>query len=145
MPTPFKGKGDTMGTRKTTDLYVTTTNELGTLSKLATPLKTGNVNIESFVAWEEGKNANFRFITTDNRKAKEIWTKAGYTVKEEPVVMWTTTNTPGTLGKGTTALAEARINTICAYASTTTGTNTSTVVFYTDNPDRTNDVLGKLG
>jgi len=133
-----------MGTRKTTDLYVTAKNELGILSRLTTPLGTNNVNIESFVAWEEGNMANFRFVTSDNGKAKEFWTKAGYTVKEEPVVMWTTTNKPGTLNKGTTALAEAKINTFCAYSSSTRDMNTTTVIFYTNNPDRANDVLNKI-
>ncbi len=134
-----------MGTRKTTDLWVTTTNELGALSRLTTQLKSNNVNVECFVAWEEGKTANFRFTTSDNNKARDLWTKAGYTVKEEPVVLWTTSNRPGTLHEGTTALAEANINTFCSYASTPGGTNTTTVVFYTDNPDRTTDVLNRLG
>jgi hypothetical protein len=49
------------------------------------------------------------------------------------------------LNAGTTALAEARINTECCYASTTTGTNTCTVTFYTDNPERANEVLNKIG
>ncbi|MFA4873776.1 MAG: hypothetical protein WC956_03260 [bacterium] len=133
-----------MTTRKTTDLYVTTTNEMGTLSRLTTQLKMNNVNIESFVAWEEGNKANFRFVTSDNNKAKDLWTKAGYTVKEDPVVLWTTKNTPGMLHEGTTAIAEAKINTICNYASTTKDTGTTTVVFYTNNPDRTYDVLNKL-
>ena len=133
-----------MTTRKTTDLWVAMTNELGALSKLTTTLKTNNVNIESFVAWEEGKTANFRFVTSNNTKAKEVWTKEGYNVKEDTIVLWTTTNKPGTLNTGTTALAEANVNTICTYA-TTTGPNTCTVAFYTDNPDRTTEILNKIG
>jgi len=133
-----------METRKTTDLWVMTPNDLGALAKITTQLKANNVNIESFVAWKEGNTANFRFLTSDNSKARELWTKAGYTVKEEPVVLWTTNNRPGMLHEGTTALAEAKVNTFCSYSSTTSGTNTTTVVFYTDNPDRTNDVLSKL-
>ena len=143
-----------MTTRKTTDLFVTTNNELGTLSRLTNYLKMNNINVESFVAWEEGKNAHFRFVTSDNKRARELWTKEGYTVKEDPVVMWTTSNTPGRLYAGCTAIAEAKINTFCNYASTPTtgtgtgtgtGTNTCTVVFYTNNPDRTYDVLNKIG
>jgi len=133
-----------MTTRKTTDLWVTTKNELGALARLTTPLKTNNINVESFVAWEEGGNANFRFVTNNNTKARDIWTKEGYKVKEEPVVLWITNNKPGVLSNGTTALAEAKINTYCTYA-TTTETGTCMVAFYTDNPDRTNDVLKKIG
>ena len=134
-----------MGTRKTTDLWVTTKNETGALAKLTTPLKTNNINVENYVAWEEGDTANFRFVTNDNTKAREIWTNAGYTVKEDPVVLWSTNNTPGTLNAGTTALAEANINTICTYATTTKDTNTTTVVFYTNNIDRTAEVLNNIG
>lgn len=134
-----------MGTRKTTDLWVTTKNETGALAKLTTPLKTNNINVENYVAWEEGDTANFRFVTNDNTKAREIWTNAGYTVKEDPVVLWNTNNTPGTLNAGTTALAEANINTICTYATTTKDTNTTTVVFYTNNIDRTAEVLNNIG
>ena len=134
----------TTGSRKTTDLWVTTPNEMGTLAKLTTALKGNNINIESFMAWEEGTKANFRFVTSDNAKARELWTKEGYTVQEQPVVLWNTTNRPGAVYAASTALAEAHINTTCTYATTTAGTDTATVVFYTDNPDRTNEVLGKL-
>jgi hypothetical protein len=133
-----------MTTKKTTDLYVTTKNELGSLSRLTTPLKTNNINVENYVAWEEGNTAHFRFVTNDNAKTRELWTKEGYTVKEDPVVLWNTTNTPGTLNKGSTALAEGRVNTSCTYATTNTGNNTTTAVFYTDNPDRARDILDQL-
>lgn len=132
-----------MTTRKTTDLWVTTKNELGTLARLTTPLKANNINVESFVAWEEGGNANFRFVTNNNTKAREIWTNDGFKVKEDTVVMWTTNNKPGILSNGTTALAEAKINTYCTYATTIEGGN-CTVTFYTDNPDRTTEVLNKI-
>lgn len=133
-----------MGCCKKTDLWVTTKNEMGALAKLTATLKNNNVNVENFVAWEEGSDANFRFVTSDNTKAKETWANAGYTVQETPVVLWNTTNTPGALNTAMTALAEANVNTICTYA-TTTGTDTTTVVFYTDNPDRANEVLNKVG
>lgn len=133
-----------MTTRKMTDLYVTTKNELGMLSRLTTALKANNINIENYVAWEEGNTAHFRFVTNNNTKARDLWTKEGYTVKEDAVVLWNTTNTPGTLNKGTTALAEGRVNTVCTYASTPEGTNTTTAVFYTDNPDRARDILDKI-
>ena len=133
-----------MGVRKTTDLWVTTPNELGALSKLTTPFKPHNINVESFVCWEEGNNAYFRLVTNDNTRAREIWTKEGYTVKENPVVLWTTPNIPGRLSAATTALAEAHINTIYTYSSTT-GTGETTVVFYTNNPDRTYEILNKVG
>lgn len=133
-----------MTTKKTTDLHVTTENELGALSRLTTPLKANDVNIENYVAWEEGNTAHFRFVTNNNAKAKELWAKEGYTVNEDPVVLWNTTNTPGTLNRGSTALAEGRVNTVCTYASTNTETDTTTAVFYTDNPDRAYDILEKL-
>jgi hypothetical protein len=134
-----------MGCNKTTDLYVTTPNELGILAKLTTQLKTNRINIENFAAWEEGTNACFRFVTNNNTKAREIWSKEGYKVTEEPVVLWTAPNMPGSLNNAMTALAEARVNTHFTYSSTTSGTNTSTVVIYTDNPDTANKVLSKLG
>ena len=133
-----------MGARKTTDLWVTTPNELGALSRLTTPFKPHNINIESFVCWEEGNDAHFRLVTNNNSKAREICTKEGYTVKEEPVVLWTTPNTPGRLSAATTALAEANINTYCTYACCM-GTGETMVAFYTNNPDRTYEILNRLG
>lgn len=132
-----------MGARKSTDLWVTTPNELGALSKLTMQFQPNNINIESFVCWEEGNNAQFRLVTNNNNRAREICTKAGYTVKEEPIVLWTTTNTPGRLNAATTALAEAKINTNCTYACST-GTDQTTVAFYTNNPDRAYEILNKL-
>ena len=133
-----------MGARKTTDLWVITPNELGALAKLTMPFKTNNINIESFVCWEEKNNAHFRLVTSNNKKAKELCTQAGYTVKEEPIILWTTSNAPGRLNAATTALAEAKINTSCTYACST-GPGETTVAFYTNNPDRTREILNKLG
>lgn len=133
-------------TRNTTDLWVETKNELGTLSRMTTPLKENNVNIEYFVGWEEGSNANFCLITNDNAKAKELLTNNGFTVKKEnTVTLWEAPNTPGTLNNASTALAEARINTSCIYHATSPNTNTTTVVYYTDNPEKTNEILAKIG
>ena len=143
---PLSGKENIMGeTRKTTDLWITTNNELGVLAKMTTQFKGSNINIEYFVGWEEGNKANFRIITNDNTKARDFLTKEGYTVQETPCTLWQSPNTPGMLNAATTALAEARINTYAAYHTTSPGTNTATVAFYTDNPDRTTEILGKLG
>lgn len=131
-------------TTKTTELYVTTPNEVGMFAKMTLPFKPNGINIECYCAYEQGNNAVFHITTNNNSKAKDLLTKGGYNVTEKPVTWWTCDNTPGEINRATSALAESRININYTYSTTTPGSKTSGVVFATNNNDKTFEVLERL-
>jgi hypothetical protein len=132
-------------TSKSSELLIVTKNELGMFARITTPLAKNNINIECFTGYEWGTEAAFRLITDNNRKAYDLLKREGYNVTETPVVLWQTNNTPGQMRAATTALAEAHVNTYCSYSTTMPGSDTTTVAFTTNNPDRVMDVLKRLG
>jgi len=129
---------------KTTELWVTTRNEIGAFAKFTLPLRQNSVNIECYCAYEQGNDAVFHMLTNDNTKAKDLLTKAGYTVTEKPVVYWTVDNTPGEINKATSALAESRINVTYTYSTVTPGSKTAGTVFATSDNNKAFDTLNRL-
>ena len=129
---------------KTTELYVTTRNEIGAFARFTLPLRENKINIKCYCAYEQGSDAIFQLITNNNSTAKDLLTKAGYTVTEKPVVYWTINNTPGEINKATSALAESRINVTYSYSTTTPGSKTQGTVFATSDNNKTCDVLNRL-
>lgn len=129
---------------KTTELHVTTRNEIGAFAKFTLPLRQSNINIECYSAYEQGNEAVFHLLTSDNTKARDLLTKAGYTVSEKPVVYWTSDNTPGEINKATSALAESRINVTYSYSTVTPGSKTAGSIFSTSDNNKTCDTLNRL-
>lgn len=134
----------TTGTLKTTELTITTRNELGTLARITTVLAKQNINIDCYNSYEWGNEAAFRLITNNNRKALDLLKNEGFNVQENQVVLWTTPNTPGRLSTATTALAESRVNINSSYSSTLTNSTTTVVVMSTTDTDRTLDILNRV-
>lgn len=129
-----------------TELCFTAPNERGTLASWTTPLSECGVNIEAMCAYEQGSdNAYFRFITSDNAKAKNCLTEKGFNVTENNVVCWNTNNTPGVLNKVSSTMAEKGINFSCAYAGCCADSNTSYVVFCCDNPTEVQNTINNCG
>lgn len=128
-------------TTKTTELLVITGNELGAFARMTTPLAKNKINIECFSGYEWSGEAAFRIVTDNNKKACDLLKREGFNVQENPVVLWTTENTPGQLNSATMALAEASINTYSSYSTSVSGSNTSVVAFSTSDADRTMEIL----
>lgn len=141
MATKMTGVG---GVTKTTELLIVTANELGAFARISAPLAKKGINVECFTAYEWNGEAAFRLVTNNNKKAREILEGEGHRIQENTSVLWTTENTPGRLSTVTTAMAEARINTHCAYGTTPIDAMTTRVVFTTDDADRTVEVLKRL-
>lgn len=131
--------------RRANELLVVTRNDIGTLARISTSLAMNNINIECFTAYEWNSEAAFRFITNNNKKAKDTLTTAGFNVQESTVALWETANQPGRLRAAATTLAEARINTHCVYATAPANSPTQTLVFNTNDCERTVNALNKLG
>jgi hypothetical protein len=129
---------------KTSELLIVTSNELGVLARIVAPLAQNNINIECYCGYEWGNESAFRFITNNNKKARDLLTKAGWYVQENPTILWKAPNKPGILRKATSALAEQKINTYASYSSVQSGDSTCTISFTTNNPDKTLDTLNRL-
>ncbi len=132
-----------MTTTKTSELLVVTKTGPGMLAKLVAPLAQNNINVECFTGYEWGTEAAIRLVTDNNRKAREVISKAGYTVQETSTVVWNTPNTPGMLRKAASALAEEGVNIYCAYATGEASKN-SKIAFTTSNADKTVSTLERL-
>lgn len=131
--------------RKATEVLVVAKNELGLLARITTPLAKNKINVECFTGYEWGTEAAFRFVTDNNKKARETLAAAGFNAQENQVTLWQTANTPGQLRSATTALAEANVNTFCSYSTTPANSQTTVVVFGTSDVDRTVNILNRLG
>lgn len=132
-------------TRKTTELFIVLPNTLGSLTGITNPLSKHKINVEGYCAYEWGKEAAYRIITDDNTRAREVLTKQGYTVQENPTVIWETNNKPGALKKATEALAVEKINVFCSYCTTMAGGKKAATAFTTNDADRTFNTLVKMG
>ncbi len=132
-----------MSTTKTSELLVVTKTGPGILAKLVAPLAQSNINVECFTGYEWGNEAAIRLVTDNNRKARELLAKAGYTVSESPTVIWDTPNTPGILRKAASALAEQKVNIYCSYATGEPG-GKSKIAFTTSDASKTADTLELL-
>ena len=135
-----------MGTKATLtqELVVTGKDEMGALAHTTLPLKQGNINVECCCCYSMEGQARFHLVTNNNKKAKELLTKNGWTVTENSAVLWQTDNIPGTLNKATSALSEARTNIEYCYFASPPGARTSGVVFHTTNDTKACEILGKL-
>lgn len=131
-------------TTKTTELYVTAPNEVGTYAKIAHFFKQSNINIWCSCGYTEGNNAVFHFVTNNNATAKDVMTKAGYTVSEKPAVWWTTNNTTGEAYRATAALAETGVNIDYCYQTSAPDCNTTGIVFVTNDYEKTFNTLNNL-
>lgn len=127
----------------TEELVVTGKDETGTLARATLPLKQNNINIECLCCYGIDGKATFHFVTSNNKKAKEVLTKNGWTVGENPAVWLQTDNTPGTLNKATSQLSEARINVEYCYSSSPSGSKTTSVVFHTANDKQACEILNR--
>jgi hypothetical protein len=138
--------GTTGKARKTDEILVVTHREPGTYvyTRITSPLARQDINIECFTSYTWGNEVAFRMVTDNNKKAREIFTKAGYKVQESPVVVWCAGNEPGTLDRATTALAKANIDTYCTYVTCEPNSKTSIVTFNTNDTTKTVNILNGL-
>lgn len=132
-----------MSATKTSELLVVTVNGPGVLARLTAPLAANNINVDSFCGYEWGKESAIRLVTSNNKKARELLSKAGYNVSESTVVLWSVPNKPGLLRKAASALAEQGVNIFCTYATGEPG-KTCNVSFATSNPDKAVATLEQL-
>lgn len=143
--TTYNKTNRTSGSAKRSgELLLVLKNEPGTFARVTTPLARNQIHIECFTAYAWDNEVAFRFVTDNNKKAREIWTQAGISVQESPVALWYTDNDPETLGKATTALAKACIDTYCTYMTAAPNTNNTIMAFNTNDTTKTINILNEL-
>lgn len=130
--------------KKSTELIVVTDNCRGTFTKLAAPLRENKINVIGYCAYEWGTEAAFRIITTNNTEAKKILSGNGWTVSENPTVLWESSNRPGALEKATNFLLDADVNIYSTYTTAKSSGRKAVVAFTTDDVATTYSVLNKL-
>ncbi len=130
--------------KKYTELLVVTNNDRGSFKQIASPLREKKINIIGYCAYEWDNQAAFRILTTDNTAAKKVLSGKGWTVSENPTVLWETTNKPGSLEKATDALHNNNINIYCTYTTALAGDRKSVVAFTTNDVHSTFSILSKL-
>jgi hypothetical protein len=131
--------------KKYTELMVVTDNNHGSLKELSAPLRDKKINIIGYCAYSWNNEAAFRILTTDNTSARKVLSSKGYTVSENPTVLWETTNKPGALEKATDALHNSNVDIFCTYTTALSGARKSVVAFTTSDITTTFNILNKLG
>lgn len=126
------------------EILVVTYNSPGTFENMTNTLGRNNINVECFTSYAWGNEVAFRFVTDNNKKAREIFANAGYNVQEHPVVLWYTEYNPNTLGRATTAFRHACIDTYCSYMTVSPDTNNTIVAFDTNDVNKTINVLNEI-
>lgn len=129
-------------TRVTEEIWVTTPNKIGTLTKLTASLSEAKVNVWAISAWEEGGTAKFRFITDNNKKALELWRKEGFTTDTREVVVTELEDKPGTTWNIAQKISAAGINVHYMYVTTCGNCPTARAVLSCDEPKKVATLLG---
>ena len=126
---------------KTTQLTLTLQSKPGVLAKISRTLADAGVNIVALSAAEAAGRGKIRMIASDPARAKEALAAAKLRASEEPAIVLTLDNRPGTLAGISEKLAGAKINIKSAYA-TASGPGTVTLVLTVSNADKAQALLG---
>lgn len=112
---------------KTTQLTVTAESKPGVLAKLSRVLAEAGVNIVAVCAAESTGRGKIRLVVSDPAKAKQALGAAKIRCGEEPALLLSLDDRPGTLARVAERLAAAKVNIKCAYATTAAGAGGGTV------------------
>jgi hypothetical protein len=128
---------------KITQLTVTAQSRPGVLAKVARILADAGVNITAMCASESAGRGKLRLVVSDPGRAKQALAAAKIRCGEEPALLLSVEDRPGTLATLASRLAAARINIKCAYATTVIpGGGPCHVVVAVANADKAEKALG---
>ena len=103
---------------KITQLTVTAQSRPGVLAKVARTLADAGVNITAFCASETAARGKLRMVVSDLGRARHALAAVRIRSGEEPALLLSVEDRPGTLATLAARLAAAKINIKCAYATT---------------------------
>jgi hypothetical protein len=128
---------------KITQITVTAQSRPGILAKVARALADAGVNITAMCASESTGRAKLRLVVSDPARARKALADARIRCSEEPALLLSVEDRPGTLATLASRLAAARINIKCAYATTViAGGGPCHVVVAVANADKAEKALG---
>lgn len=122
-------------------LLAVTENKVGMLAEVTSDVSGAGVNIQAIDAYGAGEKANFRIITDNNQKAKEVLKAKGYEVSEEDIVIVELSNQVGVLKETADKLKGAGINLEYIYGTTCSGNCDCLLVFTSNDNAQAIEVL----
>ena len=120
---------------------VTAESKPGVLAKVCGTLAGAGVNIIAICAADAGGRGKLRMVVSDPARARQALADAKIRSAEEPALMLTLDDRPGSLGRVAERLAAAKINIKCTYASTGGTGGSAQVVLVVPNPDKAERAL----
>lgn len=127
---------------KITQLTVTAQSRPGVLAKVARTLADAGVNITALCASEAAGRGKLRMVVSDLGRARQALAAARIRSGEEPALLLSVEDRPGTLATLAARLAAAKINIKCAYATTVIpGGGPCHVVVAVANADKAENAL----
>ena len=121
-------------------LTLTALYKPGVLARICGVLSDAGVNLVAICAADGDGRSKLRMLVSDPARAKQALAAAKIRCGEEPALLLTLDDKPGSLGRVVARLAAAKINIKCTYA-TTGGGGTAQVVLVVPNPDKAERAL----
>jgi hypothetical protein len=127
---------------KVIQLTVTAPTKPGVLSSVGNALNGAGVNIAALCAGETAGRGKIRMLVSDLAQAKKALAEVKIRCGEEPALLLTLPDKPGSLAGVAEKLAKARINIKCAYATTGAAGGQAQVVLVVADPAKAERALG---
>ena len=121
-------------------LTLTALSKPGVLARICGVLSDAGVNLVAICAADGDGHSKLRMLVSDPARAKQALAAAKIRCGEEPALLLTLDDKPGSLGRVVARLAAAKINIKCTYATTGSG-GTAQVVLVVPNPDKAERAL----
>ena len=121
-------------------LTLTALSKPGVLARICGVLSDAGVNLVAICAADGDGRSKLRMLVSDPARATQSLAAAKIRCGEEPALLLTLDDKPGSLGRVVARLAAAKINIKCTYA-TTGGGGTAQVVLVVPNPDKAERAL----
>lgn len=121
-------------------LTLTALSKPGVLARICGVLSDAGVNLVAICAADGDGRSKLRMLVSDPARAKQALAAAKIRCGEEPALLLTLDDKPGSLGRVAERLAAAKINIRCTYA-TTGGGGTAQVVLVVPNLEKAERAL----
>jgi len=121
-------------------ITLTALSKPGVLARICGVLSGAGVNLVAICAADGNSRSRLRMLVSDPARARQALAVAKIRCGEEPALLLTLDDKPGSLGRVAERLAAAKINIKCTYA-TTGGGGTAQVVLVVPNPDKAERAL----
>ncbi|MCM8823549.1 MAG: ACT domain-containing protein [Candidatus Omnitrophica bacterium] len=123
------------------EIFVTTSNKVGTLAAITEIIADAEINIRAISAYVVGDRAFFRLITSDNNKTKEVLSKNNYSWESKEVVIVELIDKAGQLYNLASLLKKANVDLNYIYGTTSKPLTETIIIFSSNDNDKAIDIL----